>query len=129
MSTNLPTVEPTIPIKKQTFLIAQTNILSQTLTASLEWRKTNNSSNKTPLSPHLVDSALFQLDYILQQHCSRVYTPQATRNVAEQIANSYIRDIEKIREQENGNSYINKEVDLCMFFFGLFTQKLIVSSE
>ena len=42
------------------------------------------------MSEKAVDDALFRLNHTLQQHARRVYAPQATRHVAEQIDKLYL---------------------------------------
>jgi hypothetical protein len=83
---------PTVVSLKQTFLNDQTRLLSQPLSPSPAWLN-NNVNNNDPDNPTLpekaVHDALFKLNHRLQQHARRVYPPQATRHVAEQIDQLY----------------------------------------
>lgn len=42
------------------------------------------------MSEKALDDALFRLNQTLQQHAKRVYPPQATRHIAEQIDHLYL---------------------------------------
>ncbi|KAK3373337.1 kinetochore Sim4 complex subunit Fta4 [Lasiosphaeria ovina] len=92
---------PTVVALKQRFLGTQTRALSQPLAPSRAWRtssaqagpdtdenETGGGSNSR-LPDKAVDDALFRLNHALQQHARRVYAPQATRHVAEQIDGLY----------------------------------------
>ncbi|POR33325.1 Uncharacterized protein TPAR_06480, partial [Tolypocladium paradoxum] len=82
---------PTIPSLKQSFIAAQATLLAQPLAPSPAWRAANHASDASlPARP--LDDALVALNHALQQHCRRIYPPQATRNVAEQVASAYARD-------------------------------------
>ncbi|RYP03723.1 hypothetical protein DL764_004947 [Monosporascus ibericus] len=95
---------PTILAHKTDFLNAQTLQLSQALTPSNAWRRASNkrraavrsgdkgneNDSATPLSEKAVDDALYRLNHALLQHSRRVYAPQATRHVAEQIEALYL---------------------------------------
>lgn len=81
---------PTIPTLKQNFLATQTRLLSQPLQPSRTWQRANDSSADSRLPEKAVDDALFRLNHTLQQHARRVYAPQATRHVAEQIDKLYL---------------------------------------
>lgn len=109
---------PTIPARKQAFLTAQTNLLSQPLVVSRNWRSANTASN-TPLPPRLVDDALFNLNHAVQQHCRRVYAPQASRNVAEQISRSYTKDAER-RAGDPVHGTVGRQADLGGCILRLF---------
>jgi hypothetical protein len=80
---------PTILSHKATFLNAQTLQLSQQLAPSGAWRAssaaTAAASDSAPLPERVIDDAIHRLNQTLQQHARRVYAPQATRHVAEQI--------------------------------------------
>jgi hypothetical protein len=77
---------PTILAHKSAFLTAQTLRLSQTLAPSAAWRAANeDADNVIALPDRAVEDALYRLNHALQQHFRRVYPPQATRHVAEQI--------------------------------------------
>ncbi|EKJ67890.1 hypothetical protein NXS19_003286 [Fusarium pseudograminearum] len=85
---------PTIPALKQTFLANQTTLLAQPLTPSRSWQATNDASDE-PLTERVVQDVLFNLNHTIQQHCRRVYAPQASRNIAEQIDNVFVQDAER----------------------------------
>ncbi len=78
----------TVVSLKQDFLSAQTRLLSQPLSPSRTWLNANDN-NEEGLPEKAVDDALFKLNHRLQQHSRRVYAPQATRHVAEQIDQLY----------------------------------------
>ena len=88
---------PTVVSLKQTFLTTQTRQLSQPLTPTRAWHSTNTNTNTTenntpedqPLPEKAISDALFKLNHRLRQHARRVYAPQATRHVAEQIDQLY----------------------------------------
>lgn len=96
--------EPTILTLKQNFLAAQTRLLSQPLQPSRAWQRGNENAigggdddeddgtrtRDQRLPERAVDDALFRLNHTLQQHARRVYAPQATRHVAEQIEGLYL---------------------------------------
>ena len=105
-------VTPTIPARKQAFLTAQTNLLSQPLAPSRGWQGTNDASD-TPIPRRLVDDAVFNLNHAIEQHCRRVYAPQATRNLAEQISAIYIKQMDRREGGANDvDGGVGKEVDL-----------------
>lgn len=113
-----PTTAPTILSLKQTFLTTQTRLLSQPPEPSRAWRRGNNSHhpssqggddeegrNHQKLSEKALNDALYRLNHTLQQHARRVYAPQATRHVAEQIDQLYLGVGERRRRggDENGD--------------------------
>lgn len=79
---------PTVVSLKQDFLSAQTRLLSQPLAPSRAWRAANDNHEES-LPEKAIDDALFKLNQRLQQHSRRVYAPQSTRHVAEQIDQLY----------------------------------------
>lgn len=85
---------PSILTLKQDFLTAQTRLLLQPLQPSRTWRRANEAAdhdeNDRRLSEKAVDDALFRLNQTLQQHSKRVYPPQATRHIVEQIDQLYL---------------------------------------
>ncbi|ROW08202.1 hypothetical protein VPNG_06952 [Cytospora leucostoma] len=87
-----PNPAPTIPTLKQNFLTAQTRLLSQPLQPSRAWRRANDSAGGDggAVTEKAVDDALLRLNHTIQQHARRVYAPQATRHVAEQIDALYL---------------------------------------
>lgn len=103
---------PTIYAHKSAFLTAQTLQLSQNLAPSLAWRHTNDAAEQgIPLRS--VDEALYRLNQSLQQHVRRVYPPQATRQVAEQIDKLFL-DIGDAREEgeDDGTEELREGIDL-----------------
>lgn len=85
---------PSIVELKQTFLTAQSRLLSQPLQPSRSWRNAHAAAiegegGKGKLTNAAIDEALIQANNALQQHTHRVYAPQATRHVAEQIERLY----------------------------------------
>lgn len=85
---------PTIVSLKQSFLTTQTRLLSQPLAPTRAWYSHNNNSNNSTqdnnaLPEKAIDDALFKFNHRLHQHSRRVYAPQATRHVAEQIDQLY----------------------------------------
>ena len=111
---------PTILAHKTDFLTSQTLQLSRPLWPSNAWRASNHSSNSNdtdrqgdstnaaedntapPLSEKAVDDALYRLNHALQQHARRVYAPQATRHVAEQIEALYLEAGERaLRDRDD----------------------------
>lgn len=106
---------PTIPSLKQAFVVAQTNLLSQPLAPSRSWHAANDASEQ-PLPGRLVDDALLSLNQTVLQHCRRVYAPQANRNIAEQISNSYTKEAERIvGDAEDADGGIGRELDLGLW--------------
>ncbi|KAK0386631.1 hypothetical protein NLU13_6466 [Sarocladium strictum] len=103
---------PTIPAAKQAFLNTQTNLLSQPLAPSRAWRNANDASSDAIPARH-VDEALVHVNHAVQQHCRRVFAPQATRAIAEQIADAYTRDADRrIGRDGDDEDVIGKEADL-----------------
>ncbi|KAI0847003.1 kinetochore Sim4 complex subunit Fta4 [Daldinia vernicosa] len=88
---------PTILAHKSSFLTAQTLHLSQSLVPSNTWRTSNQRipENGGSLSDRVVDEVLYRANHILQQHARRVYAPQASRHVAEQIETLYLEAAER----------------------------------
>ena len=106
---------PTIISLKANFLADQTRLLSQPLTPSHSWRNVNEEA-EDGVSEKAVDDALFRLNHVLQQHARRVYAPQATRHVAEQIDQLYwnagSRAVESSRDA--GAERLDISIDLSM---------------
>ncbi|KAI0376860.1 kinetochore Sim4 complex subunit Fta4 [Hypomontagnella monticulosa] len=95
---------PTILAHKSSFLTAQTLQLSQALTPSAAWRTTNSQAAEGGLSDRVVDEVLYRANHALQQHARRVYAPQASRHVAEQIEKLYLEAAEKaVRGDSQGD--------------------------
>ncbi|KAI1655506.1 kinetochore Sim4 complex subunit Fta4 [Daldinia decipiens] len=95
---------PTILAHKSSFLTAQTLHLSQSLAPSTTWRTSNQRipDNGGSLSDRVVDEVLYRANHILQQHARRVYAPQASRHVAEQIETLYLEAAERAVRGEGG---------------------------
>lgn len=112
MTASGPSPVPTVPALKQSFIAAQITILAQPPAPSHAWRAANTAANH-PIPPRALDDALLALGHTVQQHCRRVYPPQATRNVADQIANAYSRDAErKVGAEGDVDGAVSKELDL-----------------
>ncbi|KAI1098472.1 kinetochore Sim4 complex subunit Fta4 [Jackrogersella minutella] len=94
---------PTILAHKSSFLTAQTLQLSQSLAPSASWRTSNPASAEGGLSDRLVDEVLYRANHTLLQHARRVYAPQASRHVAEQIEVLYLEAAEKAVRGDNGS--------------------------
>ncbi|KAI1091242.1 kinetochore Sim4 complex subunit Fta4 [Rostrohypoxylon terebratum] len=86
---------PTILAHKSSFLTAQTLQLSQSLAPSAAWRASNAKVAEGGLPDRLVDEVLYRANHVLLQHARRVYAPQASRHVAEQIEALYLEAAEK----------------------------------
>ncbi|KAK4452387.1 kinetochore Sim4 complex subunit Fta4 [Podospora aff. communis PSN243] len=80
---------PTVIAIKQDFLTSQTRLLSQPLAPTRAWRATNTNAEEGSLPEKAIDDALFKLNHQIAQHSRRVFAPQATRHVAEQIDQLY----------------------------------------
>ncbi|RYP44148.1 hypothetical protein DL768_009357 [Monosporascus sp. mg162] len=121
---------PTILAHKTDFLNAQTLQLSRALTPSNAWRRASNrrraavrsgdkgneNESATPLSEKAVDDALYRLNHALLQHSRRVYAPQATRHVAEQIEALYLEAGERgvkagNDEDEDADGHVGMHAD------------------
>ncbi|KAI2602542.1 kinetochore Sim4 complex subunit Fta4 [Hypoxylon sp. NC1633] len=99
---------PTILAHKSSFLTAQTLQLSQALAPSAIWRDSNARSGASALSNRVVDDALYRANHALQQHARRVYAPQASRHVAEQIEALYLEAAEKAVRGDNSGDGLGK---------------------
>lgn len=103
---------PTIPSLKQSFITTQTNLLAQPLAPSRKWNATNDASEEA-IPERVVEDALFSLNHNIQQHCRRVYAPQANRNIAEQINSVYTKDAERrVGGEGDVDGGIGRELDL-----------------
>ncbi|PHH81983.1 hypothetical protein CDD82_7368 [Ophiocordyceps australis] len=113
MSSHAPKPTPTVAAVKKAFVAAQANILAQAPTPSAAWHAGNDASPQ-PLPGRAVDEAVAALGQLVQQHCRRVYAPQATRNVAEQIWNVYVRDADASMEAqaEVERAGVARDIDL-----------------
>jgi hypothetical protein len=109
---------PTVLSLKQSFLLDQTRLLSRNPAPSRTWLAANIAAD-SPLSQKAIDDALYRVSHILQQHARRVYAPQATRHVAEQIDRLYWDAAERTLgegEEEIDDGGIGIEVDLGTYF-------------
>ncbi|KAH7121349.1 kinetochore complex Fta4 of Sim4 subunit, or CENP-50-domain-containing protein [Dactylonectria macrodidyma] len=105
---------PTVPALKQSFLSIQTTLLAQPLAPSRAWQAANDASD-SPLPARAVDDALFALNHSIQRHCRRVYAPQATRHIAEQVNDVYMQDAQRrvARAFDGaGEGVLRREMDL-----------------
>ncbi|KAM0274415.1 hypothetical protein ACHAQH_007853 [Verticillium albo-atrum] len=95
MAFNVPAPHalPTVISLKQSFLESQTRLLAQDLAPSRRWRD-DNAAAAEPLPVAALADALYGLSQTLQQHARRVYPPQSTRLIAEQIDKLYQADEE-----------------------------------
>lgn len=112
---------PTIIAHKSAFLTAQTLQLSQNLTLSSAWRNANDAAEQS-LPQRMVDEALYRLNHTLQQHVRRVYPPQATRQVAEQIDSLFLDVGGPGGDQESdddGTEDLREGIDLGIWLFSL----------
>lgn len=112
---------PTILALKQAFISSQTLTLSQPLAPSRAWQTANSESDEG-LPEKAVSDALYKLNHILAQHTRRVYAPQATRHIAEQIDSLYWSGVvssmgEGDEEEEEG---VEMGVDLGILSFPFF---------
>ncbi|KAI1331659.1 kinetochore Sim4 complex subunit Fta4 [Xylariaceae sp. FL0255] len=96
---------PTIISHKSTFIDNQTLHLSQELAPSAAWRAANERAAPSSLPTRAVDDALYRLNQTLTQHARRVYAPQATRHIAEQIEGLFRDEAERtLRGNDDGDS-------------------------
>ncbi|KAF4976825.1 hypothetical protein FZEAL_6566 [Fusarium zealandicum] len=103
---------PTILSLKQSFLTTQTNLLAQPLAPSRSWQAANDASDEA-IPERVLQDTLFNLNHTIQQHCRRVYAPQASRNIAEQINNIYTNDAERrVGGDADVEGGIGRELDL-----------------
>ncbi|KAI1366142.1 kinetochore Sim4 complex subunit Fta4 [Xylaria arbuscula] len=87
---------PTIIAHKSAFLAAQTLHLSQALAPSATWRASNERAKEDgQLSARAVDDAIYRLNHTLTQHARRVYAPQASRYLAEQIEGLFYEEADR----------------------------------
>ncbi|KAG4280696.1 hypothetical protein FPRO04_05410 [Fusarium proliferatum] len=102
----------TIPSLKQSFITSQTTLLSQPIAPSPSWQETNDASDEA-IPERVVQEVLYNLNHTIQQHCRRVYPPQASRSIAEQINDVYTKDAErKVGGPADTEGGIGRELDL-----------------
>ncbi|KAF5564944.1 kinetochore fta4 [Fusarium napiforme] len=103
---------PTIPSVKQSFITSQTTLLSQPIAPSRSWQETNDASDEA-IPDRVIQEVLYNLNHTIQQHCRRVYPPQASRSIAEQINDVYTKDAErKVGGPTDTEGGIGRELDL-----------------
>ncbi|KAM5353633.1 hypothetical protein ACJ41O_000283 [Fusarium nematophilum] len=103
---------PTIPAVKQSFIANQTTLLSQPLAPSRSWQAANDASDE-PIPERVLQDALLNLNHTIQQHFRRVYAPQASRSIAEQINHVYTKDAErKLEGESDAEDGIGRELDM-----------------
>lgn len=109
---------PTIQSVKLSFINAQTTLLAQSVAPSRVWRTANDASEADSRLPErLVDDALLDLNNLVQKHTRRVYPPQASRHVAEQIHALYAADADRlVGGVEDAEGGIGRELDLSTFY-------------
>ncbi|KAI0549859.1 kinetochore Sim4 complex subunit Fta4 [Xylaria curta] len=102
---------PTIIAHKSTFLATQTLHLSQALAPSPTWHAANERA-EDGLPPRVVDDALYRLNHVLTQHSRRVYAPQASRLVAEQIEGLFYAETQRaLRGSEDSGDGEDADVE------------------
>lgn len=103
---------PTVTQLKERFLAAQTNLLSNPPQPSATFRASNERSDEA-LDPRQLTAVTQVLEHLVQDHCRRIYAPQAVRALAEQINEGYSLEAERRLERDvEGEDGIGKEVDL-----------------
>ncbi|KAF5004055.1 hypothetical protein FDECE_9430 [Fusarium decemcellulare] len=103
---------PTIPALKQSFLTNQTTLLAQPLAPSRSWQAANDASEEA-IPQRVLQEVLLNLNGTIQQHCRRVYAPQASRSIAEQIDGIYTKDAERrVGGTTDADGGIGRELDL-----------------
>lgn len=108
----MATAPPTITQLKERFITAQTMYLASPLAPSASFRAANERA-EGGLDPRQLDTVSAVLDGLIQDHCRRIFAPQANRALAEQISDSYSREAErKLRGDEVDAEGISKEIDL-----------------
>ncbi|KAI1293897.1 kinetochore Sim4 complex subunit Fta4 [Xylaria venustula] len=92
---------PTIIAHKSDFLATQTLHLSQALAPSATWLASNERA-EDGLPARAVDDAVYRLNHTLAQHARRVYAPQASRHIAEQIQALFYDEAERALRGDEG---------------------------
>lgn len=107
---------PTITQLKERFISRQIHLLSSPVDVSPAFRTANNRADKL-LEPRLLEAAVTYVDSTVQEHCRRIFVPQATRAVSEQINDSYTKEAErKLQREQDDEDGVGKELDLCSCF-------------
>ncbi|KAI0967332.1 kinetochore Sim4 complex subunit Fta4 [Xylaria arbuscula] len=92
---------PTIIAHKSDFLATQTLHLSQALAPSATWLASNDRA-EDGLPARAVDDAVYRLNHTLAQHARRVYAPQTSRHIAEQIQALFYDEAERALRGDEG---------------------------
>jgi hypothetical protein len=108
---------PTVIAIKQNFLTFQTRLLSQPLNPTRVWRTANTNADEGSLPEKAIDDALFKLNHQIAQHSRRVFAPQATRHVAEQIDQLYWNSAVAVtaEDEEGEEEGVGVGADLGLF--------------
>jgi len=119
-TTTTATGPPTLFQFQHAFLTAQIRILSQTsLRPSSAWRTANRDAESGLPGP-AIEQALARANIVARRHARRVYTPQATRLVAERVEEGLLAIIEERGEDEaeerSGQRLLGVDADLSMYF-------------
>lgn len=113
----------TVTALKQSFIDAQTRLLSQPPRPLGAWHA-QNAAAENPLPGPALDNALLRLDQTIAQHARRVYPPQSTRLVAEQIDRLYQTEAERRDRARNAShdelGIPSTAADLSTFPFSFF---------
>ncbi|KAK3378267.1 kinetochore Sim4 complex subunit Fta4 [Podospora didyma] len=81
---------PTIISIKHDFLTTQTRLFLQPVNPTRAWRQTVDQDGTSNLPEKVIDNALNRLNQRVRVHVRAVYSPQATRAIAEQIDQLYL---------------------------------------
>ncbi|KAF4121482.1 hypothetical protein GMORB2_1889 [Geosmithia morbida] len=104
--------QPTITQLKERFITSQTLRLATPVTPSAAFVAANARS-ESALDPRQLDTVSSVLEGLIQDHCRRVFAPQANRALAEQISDSYSSEAERrLRGLDADADGISKEIDL-----------------
>lgn len=108
----MATAPPTITQLKERFISAQALHLASGLAPSAAFRAANEKSDQA-LNPRQLETVATVLDGLVQDHCRRVYAPQANRALAEQISDSYSKEADRklLRDDVDGDG-IGRDLDL-----------------
>lgn len=104
--------QPTITQLKERFITAQTLHLATPVTPSASFLS-SNARSQSGLDPRQLDAVTTFLETLVQDHCRRVFAPQANRALAEQISDSYSADADRrLRGLDADADGISKDIDL-----------------
>ncbi|EPE27344.1 hypothetical protein GLAREA_03259 [Glarea lozoyensis ATCC 20868] len=102
------TTNPTIPALKTSFLTTQISLLSTPLKPS---SNPPNPVQDPSIPPKTITTVLEKTNTLVRQHNKRIFTPQATRHVAEQIDRLYWNAAASASEG-HGEEWMRRGVDL-----------------